>query len=253
VVCNSGTSLVPTINGKMHHFNNVGLYDALFVMQDTESKTLWRHIDGEALYGPMVGRTLGPVGNLLQMNVQQALAGDPQTRVAISDQPYVAGGKQFGGRGGIPGGGGGGAAGPAQDAKLMDMFAQTLGKEDTRRPRMELGLGIWTSKTRRYYAVAEIRKRGRAFMDRIDGKGALIYIDPETNNPAALFVNAKTAKLESGDVRLDTGAVVRSGVLLDRGGRVQKMERPQQIFTRWYGFALSFPGADIFGQSPNSK
>src|SRR5689334_16228814 len=92
----------------MHHFNNVGLYDALFVMQDTESKTLWRHIDGQALYGPMVGRTLGPVGNLLQVNVQQALASDSQTRVAISDRPYVAGGRQMGtgpgGSGGVPAG-----------------------------------------------------------------------------------------------------------------------------------------------------
>ncbi|MEP7305266.1 MAG: hypothetical protein ABJA98_07100, partial [Acidobacteriota bacterium] len=52
-------SLVPTIDGMLHHFNNVGLYDALFVMQDAESKTLWRHIDGAALHGPMVGRTLG--------------------------------------------------------------------------------------------------------------------------------------------------------------------------------------------------
>jgi hypothetical protein len=31
----------------------------------------------------MVGHSLGPVGNLLQMNVQQALAADPQTRIAI--------------------------------------------------------------------------------------------------------------------------------------------------------------------------
>ena len=60
MVCNSGASLVPTVNGKMHRFNNVGLYDGLFVMQDTETGTLWRHIDGQALYGPMVGRSLGP-------------------------------------------------------------------------------------------------------------------------------------------------------------------------------------------------
>jgi hypothetical protein len=27
------------------------LYDALFVMQDEETKTLWRHIDGQVLCG----------------------------------------------------------------------------------------------------------------------------------------------------------------------------------------------------------
>jgi hypothetical protein len=246
VVCNSGTSLVPTIDGTMHHFNNVGLYDALFVMQDTETKTLWRHIDGQALYGPMVGHALGPVGNLLQMNVQQALAADAKTSVAISDRPYTAGGKQFGVRAGIPGGGGRGA--PSENAQLMAMFSQTLGKEDTRRPRMELGLGIWTSKTHRYYPVSVIRDRGRAFVDRIDGKSALIYIDPETNNPAAIFVNAKTAKIEGADVRLDSGSIVRSGVLLDRNGKQLNADRPQQMFTRWYGFALTFPGSEVFGE-----
>jgi hypothetical protein len=237
--------LVPTINGKMHHFNNVGLYDALFVMQDTESKTLWRHIDGQALYGEMVGHSLGPVANLLQMNVQQALASDPQTRVAISGRPYSAGGKQFGSGAGIPGGGGRGA--PAENAQMMDMFLQTLGKEDTRRPRMELGLGIWTTKTHRYYPVSVIRDHGRAFIDRIDGKSTLIYIDPESNNPAALFVSAKTAKLEGGEIRLDNGSVLRSGVLTDRTGKSHNAEFPQQMFTRWYGFALTFPDPEIFG------
>jgi hypothetical protein len=230
----------------MHHFNNVGLYDALFVMQDTETKTLWRHVDGQALYGPMVGHNLGPVANLLQMNVQQALAGDPQTRVAISDRPYTAGGKQFGRGRGIPGGAGRGA--PSENAQLSSMFSQTLGTEDTRRPRMELGLGIWTSKTRRYYPVSVIRERGRAFIDRIDGMTTLIYVDPETNNPAALFVNAKTAKLEGGEVSLDNGSVVRLGVLMDRSGKPQNADRPQQMFTRWYGYALTFPGSEIFGQ-----
>lgn len=246
MVCNSGASLVPDINGKMHHFNNVGLYDALFVMQDAETKTLWRHIDGQALYGPMVGRSLGPVGNLLQMNVQQALGADPQTRIAISDRPYTAGGKQFGGGRGVPGGRGRGA--PSENAQLMPMFSQTLGKEDTRRPRMELGLGIWTSNTHRYYPVAVIRDRGRAFIDSVDGKRTLIYIDPETNNPAALFVNAKTAKMQGPEIHLDNRSVVRSGVLMDRSGKPQDPDRPQQMFTRWYGFALTFPGCEIFGK-----
>jgi hypothetical protein len=130
----------------------------------------------------------------------------------------------------------------------MGMFVETLGTEDICWPRMELGLGIWTSKTRRYYPVAAIRERGCAFIDQIDGKSALIYIDPETNNPAALFVDSKTARMEGEEVRLDNGDVVRSGVLLDRRGGPQNADRPQQIFTRWYGFALTFPGPEIFGQ-----
>jgi len=57
---------------------------------------LWNHITGEAEYGPLVGRTLGPLTNLLQMNVMQALQMDLRMQIAISDRADLAGGKQFG-------------------------------------------------------------------------------------------------------------------------------------------------------------
>ncbi len=252
--------MVPTINGKTANFDNVGLYDGLFVMQDSETKTLWNHITGEAMYGPMVGRTLGPPGNVLQMTVKQALTMDPNTRVAISDRAYFVNGRQLGtapgldavvGRnGGARGGASGGRRSPVPDpnAQLNENFLGTLGKEDTRRPRMETGLGIWTNSTRRYYPLERIRERGSAFIDRFDGRKVLVYIDPETFVPAALFVNASGARLEKGDVHLDSGQIVRAGVLVDARGKRQSPERPPQVFTRWYGFALTFPGTEVFGQ-----
>jgi hypothetical protein len=220
----------------MHHFNNVGLYNGLFVMQDEESKTLWNHITGEALYGPYVGRTLGPVGNLRQMNVEEAVELDPEMEVAISDRPYT-------GRSGIPGQGT-----LSNDAQLMPMFVETLGKEDTRRPRMDMGLGIWTEETRRYYPMEEIRAHDGALIDRLDGRDVLVFIDPRSATPTALFVDAETAIVDGNEIRLDTGAVVRSGILYDADGNRLKGDLPQQIFTRWYGYALTFPGAEVFGQ-----
>jgi len=234
VVCNSGVSLIPTIDGKMPHFVNAGLYDAIFVMQDTETKTLWNHITGEALYGSQAGRQL-PVSNLLQMTVKQALAMDPEMRVAISNRPFIGAARRIG---------------PDNPNRaLSPRFIETLGTEDTRRPRMDLGLGVWTNATRRYYPMERIRERGEAFIDEIDGRKVLIYIDPETANPAALFVDATTARLQAKDIRLGNGDVVRSGVLLNPRGDRPLVERPQQIFTRWYGFALTFPGPEVFGES----
>jgi hypothetical protein len=248
----------------MPRFENVGLYNALFVMQDSETKTLWNHITGEAMYGPMVGRTLGPLGNVLQLSVKQALTMDPNIRIAISDRAYFVNGRQLGAADGFgPARGAGAARGtpPAArgrgrqggflnpNAQLSDMFIATLGQEDTRRPRMDIGLGVWTSTTRRYYAMERIRERGNVFVDRIDGRQIVVYIDPETFAPAALFLNTANARLENGELRLDNGQVVRSGgVLLDARGRRQNAERPQQVFTRWYGFALTFPGTEVFGQ-----
>jgi hypothetical protein len=85
-------------------------------------------------------------------------------------------------------------------------------------------------------------------MDQLGGRQVLIYIDPETYTPAAMFVNASSAKMRDNEVLLDNGSVVRSGVLFDRGGKRQIAARPQQVFTRWYGFALTFPRCEVFGQ-----
>ena len=211
----------------MPRFDIVGVYDGLFVMQDRDSKTLWNHITGDALYGPHVGRTLGPPGNLLQMNVRQALAIDSETRVAISNRMYVAGGKRLGSAFGLAGAerpapdvlteGAEPRPGPSLDATMRPEFVPTLGDEDNRRPRMDLGLGVWTDTTRRYYPKERIEARGDAFIDELDGRKIVVFIDPDTFTPAALFVDA-------------TG------------------ERPQQMFTRWYGFALTFPGSEVFGE-----
>ncbi len=96
--------------------------------------------------------------------------------------------------------------------------------------------------------MAQIRERGSAFMDQIDGRSVLIYIDPENNSPAAIFVNSARAEMNDKEVHLDNGAILRRGVLFDRNGRRQIAELPQQMFTRWYGFALTFPGCEVSGQ-----
>ncbi|MGD8340989.1 MAG: hypothetical protein PVH89_09415, partial [Gammaproteobacteria bacterium] len=161
---------------------------------------------------------------------------DSGMQVAISDRPFT-------GRSGAPGQGT-----LSDDARLMPMFIETLGEEDSRRPRMDMGLGIWTSETRRYYPLEAIRARDGAFIDRLDGRNVLIYIEARSATPTALFVDAENATVEGSEIRLDTGAVVRAGTLSDAAGNRLEAERPQQIFTRWYGYALTFPGAEVFGQ-----
>ena len=53
-------------------------------------------------------------------------------------------------------------------------------------------------------------------------------------------------------LRFSDGTYIEGGVFHDAsGGRVQ-IERPRQIFTRWYGFSLTFPETEIYGDS-NSR
>jgi hypothetical protein len=37
-------------------------------------------------------------------------------------------------------------------------------------------------------------------------------------------------------------------LLYDADDTLLKPGRPQQLFSRWYGFALSFPGTEVYGQ-----
>lgn len=112
---------------------------------------------------------------------------------------------------------------------------------------MELGLGVWTGATHRFYPLERIRQHGEAFVNEFDGRTLLAYIDPEAATPAAFCVTASGAEVQGSDIRLDNGGVVRAGVLLGRTGRRRNVEYPQQLFTRRYGFGLMFPECDVFG------
>ena len=225
----------------MPRFENVGLYDAIFVMQDVDSKTLWNHITGEALYGPHVGRSLGPVGNMFQMSVEQALVFDADMRVAISNRPYLAGGREFGTF----------SIGPERlgpqnaNERMQAMFIETLGTEDARLPRMAMGLGIVTPGTTRFYPMDLIEESG-ALIDDVDGRQLLVFVDSQTFTPAAVYVDASSATLQDREIQLDNGNTVRMGMVHDAQGTRVDVERPQQLFSRWYGFALTFPGTEIF-------
>ena len=158
-------------------------------------------------------------------------------QVAISGRPYTVEGMQNRWAPDNP------------NARLGTRFIETLGAEDGRLPRMAMGLGIVTEATVRFYPMDLIEARG-ALVDVVDGRRVLLFVDPTTFTPAALYVDAETATLNAADreVRLDTGAVVRRGVLYDPAGARVDAERPQQLFSRWYGFALTFPGPEVFGQ-----
>lgn len=229
-------------------------------MQDTKTQSLWNHITGQAMYGEMAGRALDVSGTLLQVTAAQALAIDPEMPISISGRPFANSGPGFAstaaGRGG-PRGGGRGAGrgigvpggGPSPNAQLSEMFAVTLGEEDTRRERMELGLGVWSEDVglRRFYPFDLIRERG-ALIDQVGGRNLLVYYDATASVPAALYVSSEVTGVEGGEVRLANGQTVVAGQLVDPDGNMRSPDRPNQVFTRWYGFSLTFPGPEIYDQ-----
>ena len=232
MVCNTGVSLTPLVDGKVHHFESRGLYDGVSILWDEETGTIWDHITGEAVYGPLAGTRL-PVYNLLHTTAEAALEADPGLEIAISERPIRVEGnllrRVF-----------------ERLTGLNERFRGTMAREDTRRPTMEVGIGVWNGDAAKYYAMEDVLDAGEVIADRFNGRVVVVYVEPRSRALAALYANAADARWADGELRLDTGQVLRDGALFDASGERQEIKRPLQVFTRWYGFALTFPETEIY-------
>ena len=223
------------VNSKTHHFSSKGMYNGLILLGDQESGSYWDHITGKCVAGPLKGYKLEEF-LLLQMNVARALSSYPDIQIAISELSFM----------------------PRMIAFFMEwsrkskrgflppVFKKTMGKEDTRRRLMDNGLGIWTNATHRFYPMECLHKHGGALIDEIDGRRVLVFIDPSSNIPGALYTRATTCVWQNKLLTLDTGEIVREGMLCDKDGVPQSSDRPRQLFLRWYGFSYTFPGCEVY-------
>ena len=221
--------MTPSIDGEIHHFEFGGLYDGVSILRDLETGTIWNHITGAPMYGSLTGNRLATY-NLLQTTVAGALAAYPQIDVAISDRPIRKQKESF----------------IDQIPVLGGMLRRTMAREDDRRPQMELGLGIWREDVQRYYPMNTVRKQDGLVVDAFEDRQVVVYIDPRTRVLTSLFTRAAHAEWDGKKIRLSDGTTIRDGALFDAAGERIEQERPLQLFTRWYGFALTFPETTIY-------
>lgn len=99
---------------------------------------------------------------------------------------------------------------------MPGFFLRSFDHHDERRVELELGLGVVADGCARFYPACEIAKRGGPFLDR---------------------VGATTVR-----VAPDAQGVARAE-LVDAG------TEPFYVWGRWYGFAASFPGCDVWSAS----
>jgi hypothetical protein len=223
------------IDGRTHHFAARGLFNGLILLGDRESGSYWDHITGECVHGPLKGHRL-EIFPLSHTDVTQALAIHPGAQIATSKQTLkqrilariTDWGRQS--KGGM----------------LPPGFKKTMGEEDPRRPPMDRGLGVWNDTTHRYYPLERLHAHGGALLDNLDGQGLLVYVDPAINTPSAFYTEATRCRWQGDVLHLDTGETVREGLLYDAEGELWAIARPMQLFARWYGFAYTFPGCDVY-------
>jgi hypothetical protein len=225
--------MTPVIDGVIYEFRFSGLYDGVSILSDVETGGYWHHITGECLYGPLQGEKLGNVSNLLHLSVEQALNLYPDLQVAISDRPVRRERSAFW---------------PAAEKipVLSDRLRATMAGEDTRRPTLDIGLGVWNDGLQRFYPMEHVAAHGDWLIDEFDGRHLLVYFDPAGHALSGLYTTASSAEWHDKSLRLDTGEVIRAGVLYGPDGQRREIERPLQLFTRWYGYALTFPTTEVY-------
>lgn len=229
--------MTPIVNGNVHTFAQMGLYDGLFLMGDAETVSYWDHITGECVYGPLQGHRL-EVGQLHHLTAAQTLAAYPEAQIAISKMPLwqrlMGRIQRFGAM--------------RKNGVLPPRFRGSMGEADERLPRMEMGLGIWTNKTQRYYPMHTLKQAGEALWDQMDGRDLLIYLDPATHTPTAVYTPKQPFHRHDDQLQFADGSKIADSLLVMPDGATQRLERPQQLFTRWYGFAYTFPGCEIYAK-----
>jgi len=228
--------MTPSIDGVTHTFAEHGLYDGLFLMRDEETGTYWDHLTGEAVYGPRVGSVL-EIANLLHSRADQVLANHPDALVALSDRALrtdrdMAPISLLAGLG----------------LRLSKMFSSTVDEEDARLPTSDIGLGLWQGEEARYYSYLRVLAEDKAVLDTFQGRRTLVYLDPSSYVLSSFQVDADRVWWDGDILRLSNDQYVERSVLYDPDGMRAETARPLQIFTRWYGFALTFPGAGIYGE-----
>ena len=227
--------MTPSIDGVTLTFAEHGIYDGLFLMRDAETGTFWDHLTVEAVYGPGVGTTL-EVANLLHSRVDQTLENRPGALIALSDRG-IRTDEDMQPRGLLARVRGG----------LNRMFSSTIEEEDARLATMDIGLGLWHGEEGRYYPYERVVADGKAVLDTFQGRRTLVFLDPATFVLSAVLVDAESLRWDEDVLRLSNGQYVERSILYDSDGTQAESDRPLQIVTRWYGFALTFPDAEIYG------
>jgi hypothetical protein len=234
--CNTGMVFDPVIDGQLLHFRRRGSYDGLLLIWDEETNSYWQHITGEGLHGSSAGKQLHMITTTRQMTAGEALAINGGARLlttALTEAQQTLSGMMEKMR--------------SKPEKAEAGIIATIAEEDKRRPRFELGLGVWGGhgETSAFFPLVMMHMHDNALLTEFDGRRLLIYQVEGAIAPVAAYVDARPLGWNDDVLRLDNGASIRNDLYLTSDGQSQPLERPMQLLMRWYGFALTFPGCQV--------
>jgi hypothetical protein len=232
--CNTGMVLDPLVGNQVRHFQRRGSYDGLLLIWDEESESFWQHITGQCLHGPSQGEQMRQITVTRPMTTAEALAHSVPAWLFVGELTpeqqqlsYMMEKMR------------------AKPERVERGILETIAAEDTRRPRFELGVGVWTEQESYFFPLVLLHAHDSVYLMQLGGRTLLIFHQPGAIAPVAAYVDARRAQWEREVLRLDGGRYIQDDLLYMADGNPQPLERPMQLLMRWYGFALTFPGCKV--------
>ena len=242
VICNSGMVMNPEVNGKMLHFYVAGVYNGMLLMTDKESSSYWDHITGKCLHGKYLNYQLQILHSHEIQTAEELLTTCPDSQYGIPKINFLQKLLSYfqNWKASIKG-----------EGFLPPGFRKSMMEIDNRLPEMEMGIGIWNDNhLSKFYTLKVIKENGKQIIDTFYNHNVLIYISPLNKNPIAIYVDdIIKAEFNNDRLELSNGNYITSGRMFSRDGHEIKMVQPNQMFSRWYGFVLTFPNCKILNKT----
>ena len=230
------------VNGQRFNLELFGLYNAVMIMNDRETGSIWSHLGGDALDGPMKGSQLEIIP-LAQVTWERWLELHPDTLVLSNDTPF----KDWYSDTDI------GSPGLGPD------FIASIVNWDDRLPHNEPVLGVTAEGAFRAYPLLVLIDSGGIINDTLADKPVVIFMDAQSTFSIAFSreVNGQVLQFENvGDEELkivdkETGSTWNlEGQAVAGPLEGETLSFVTSFITEWYGWSAYHPQTDIYGVAP---
>ena len=239
-LCGTGVVYDRRVGSRTLTFGVSGMLfrDAL-VMFDRETDTLWTHVDGQAIKGPLAGRTLVPVA-AVHATWEQWKTLYPDSVVLQKRGKFRSTYDSYN-----------------RSSKKLGIFGRR--NEDTRLPGKERILGIRVDDAVMVFPLGEVRE-ARVVHAQV-GPLPVVLVAPERDLPvvaydrrvsdrALTFTLADTMPATVRDVETGTGWQLSDGLAVEGPLEGAQLVRVVAHPAFWFGWQGYFPNSEIWGAHP---
>ena len=240
MVCSSGVSFDPTVDGKRLTFGFEGIWQGTAILYDRDTGSLWMHLTGTCFDGPRAGKTLTPLATGTHTTWAAWRRDHPDTDVMAPDPQFLR--RYFSRMQSFSG-----------NPYLSDEFAATIVTRDARLGLSDLLLGVHVGTTARAYPLARLATTS-GVVEEVVGDVPLTVWFEAPSRTACAFDARLDGRVRTFERRDDGFHEQATGSRFDLEGRCvdgplvgRKLERPSSLLAEWYGWYVHYPKTTIYG------